>query len=269
VPRKPTLSPSKISIFLACPLKYRWTYLDERGRWYLRSKSYYSFGATLHKVLERLHGGDDSVSTLAEAIGAYEESWIDAGFASPEEMQEAFGDGKELLQRYIERNEAAPRQAKVLMVEKQLRMAFGEDFDLIGRLDRLDEHPDGTLEIIDYKSGRQEVSAEDVQSDIAMSIYQLLLRERYPDRPIRATIVALRSGMSASASLSCEDLDVLKQDLWELGKMILGANWEERTPIVRRLCPTCDFLALCQRDPEFAAELSRSVNHDSGIAQEV
>jgi hypothetical protein len=51
--------------------------------------------------------------------------------------------------------------------------------------------------------------------------------------------------------------------------MILGANWEERTPIVRRLCPTCDFLALCQRDPEFAAELAGSVNNDFGIAQEV
>lgn len=242
--------------------------MDERGRWYLRSKSYYSFGAAIHKVLERLHDGSDTdVSTLEEAMGAYEESWIDTGFSSPEEMQEAFGDGKELLQRYMERHAAAPSQAKVLMVEKQLRMAFGEDFDLIGRLDRLDEHPDGTLEIIDYKSGRQEVSAEDVHSDIAMSIYQLLLRERYPDRPIRATIVALRSGTSATASLSGEELDVLKQDLWELGRMILGANWEERTPNLRRLCRTCDFLPLCQRDREFAAELASSVNQDSGIAQ--
>jgi putative RecB family exonuclease len=253
VPRKPTLSPTKFSAFLACPLKYRWTYEDNRGRWYLRAKSYYSFGSTLHKVLQRFHDeGDIGVGTTSEVLATYEESWIQAGFSSAEEMQEAFGEGRQILERHVANSVAQPREAKVLLVEKQLRLSFQDDFDLVGRIDRVDEHPDGTLEIIDYKSGRMEVSEADIEADLAMGIYQVLLAEKYPDRPIKATIVALRSGESASWSLSTEDLEVLRQDLHELGKHMLATNWEEYHPTPKALCGHCDFLPLCRQYPEFS-----------------
>lgn len=257
VPRKPSLSPTKISTYLACPLKYRWTYTDDRGRWYLKAKSYYSFGSTLHKVLQRFHdGGDIGVSTTEEALAVYEESWIDAGFQSPEEMQEAFGEGKEILERHIERAQSASSDAKVLLVEKQLTMPFGEDFDLIGRIDRLDEHADGTLEIIDYKSGRQEVTESEVETDLAMNLYQLLAHHRFPGRSIKATIIALRSGRFASHSLSIEDREILTQDLHRLGLEILGKNWDETHPTAKVICGTCDFIPLCRQYPDFEFERS-------------
>jgi len=43
-------------------------------------------------------------------------------------------------------------------------------FKLSGRVDRIDRHADGALEIIDYKSGRHEVTAEDVRDSLAMTI---------------------------------------------------------------------------------------------------
>lgn len=196
--------------------------------------------------------------TTEQALAAYEESWIDAGFTSQEEMQEAFGEGKEILERHIEEVRSRPRDAKVLLVEKQLKMPFGDDFDLIGRIDRVDEYPDGTLEIIDYKSGRQDVSEADVESDLAMNIYQLLVHHKYPGRNVKATIVALRSGRSASHILSAEDREVLEQDLFELGRQILGKNWEETRSIPKGLCPTCDFLPLCRQDYDFAEAIALS-----------
>jgi putative RecB family exonuclease len=265
VPRKPTLSPSKISTYLACPLKYRWTYIDDRGRWYLRAKSYYSFGSTLHKVLEQFHdGGDTGVTTVEQVIAAYEESWISAGYSSAEEMQEAFGEGREILERYVGNVEAQDSPAKVLLLEKQLRMPFGDDFDLIGRIDRVDEYPDGTLEIIDYKSGRDSVRPEDIESDLAMAIYQLLVRHEFPGRPIKATIVALRTGVSASFSHSDQALDEFRFDLHELGRSILGANWEERFPQHKSLCSACDFQPLCREHQPFATELASAVDQGSG-----
>ena len=92
--RKPTLSPTKISAYLACPVLYRWTYADARGRPYLRAKSYYSFGSTLHRVLEKFHQApDDGVPTVQQMAAEYEESWIDAGFSNAAEMAEAYGEG--------------------------------------------------------------------------------------------------------------------------------------------------------------------------------
>ena len=256
MPRKPTLSPTKFATFLACPIKYRWTYVDDRGRWYLKAKSYYSFGSTLHKVLERFHdSGDAGVTTTEQALVAYEEGWIEAGYASAEEMQEAFGEGREILERYVGQLIEKPREAVTLAVEKQLRMPFGDDFDLVGRIDRIDEYPDGTLEIVDYKSGRSDVTAEDVEADLAMGIYQLLVRDKYPNRKVLATIVALRTGRFATYSLSDDQAAELKSDIWELGRLVVSANWDERRPVAKSACARCDFLELCRRDPEFEASV--------------
>lgn len=249
--RKPTLSPTKITTYLACPVKFRWTYVDDRGRWYLRAKSYYSFGITLHNVLQRFHdAGDAGVSTTEEVLQAYEESWIDAGFASAEEMAEAFGEGKAILERHVEEHAKAERRAKTLFLERQFSHDMG-DFRLIGRVDRVDEHEDGRLEIVDYKSGRTDVRPEDVSTDIAMACYQLLLRRKFPDRPVFATITALRTGASASATMSDEELDQFERDILNLGREILSEDYPELTPVFKAICPRCDFLPLCRQHPEF------------------
>lgn len=228
-----------------------WTYFDARGKMFLRAKSYYSFGSSLHNVLQRFHdAGDTGVETKEQVLAAYEENWIDAGFSSPEEMADAFGEGREILERYVEEAAARDTGAKTLFVEKQLREDLG-DFVLLGRVDRVDEYPDGRLEIVDYKSGRSGVSEDEVATDLAMSIYQLLLKRRFQDRQVSATIIALRSGESATATLDDEQLREVEMAVKELGVEILNANWEER-PIVRKsLCEHCDFLRLCRQSPGF------------------
>lgn len=250
--RKPTLSPSRITTFLACPSKYLWTYVDPRGKWYLRAKSYYSFGTTLHKVLERFHDeGDQGVTTVGDALRIYEESWIDAGFASAEEMQEAYGEGKEIVQSVV--NDAIAKReegVKTLAVEKLLKADLGP-FELIGRVDRLDERADGTIEIIDYKSGRSSVTESQVRDDLAMACYQLLTKRLFPDRQVIATIHALRVNEKASASLSLQELEVFEADIKQIGQTILSASVDDYSPRPKPLCEGCDFLALCKKDPRF------------------
>ncbi len=249
--RKPTLSPSKITTYLACPAKFGWTYMKPRGRWYMRAKSYYSFGSSLHKVLERFHDtGDTGVETTHEALAALEESWIDAGFSSADEMADAYGEGKNIIERYVEEHEVARAGVDTLFVEKMLKKDMG-DFMLVGRLDRIDEHKDGTIEVVDYKSGRGDVSVEDVATDVAMGCYQLLLREAYPDRPLKATIVCLRSGEQASYSMQGEEMAEFEFAVGELGRKILAHDYFELEPVYKRLCGECDFVTLCRTHPEF------------------
>ena len=249
--RKPTLSPSKITTYLACPTKYKWTYADDRGRWYLRSRSYFSFGTTLHKVLQRFHdSGDNGVETVEQAVAAMDESWIDAGYRSAQEMQEARGEGKSIVAAHIEHMLVAPSEAKTILVEKPMRLDLGE-FDLIGRLDRVDEWPDGTLEIIDYKSGRDGVTDEYVESDVAMACYQLMVRAAYPGRPVKASILALRSNQKGTVSMSDEEAGQFKSDIIFLGQEILQRDYEGLDPSYRALCYWCDFLPLCRQHSDW------------------
>jgi putative RecB family exonuclease len=218
----------------------------------LRAKSYYSFGNTLHRVLERFHdSGDVGVETTGQLLSAFEESWIDSGFRSAEEMSEAYSEGLAILERHVEDHQVQARESKTLFVEKQLRHDMG-DFVLLGRLDRVDEYPDGTLEIIDYKSGRQSVCERDVEEDIAMNVYQILLKKKYPDREVRARIWALRSGESATHAFTAQQLDEFEAVVLQIGRQIVLEDFHERRPVDRPLCASCDFLPLCQKDPVFS-----------------
>lgn len=259
--RKPTLSPSRFSAYLACQVLYRWTYADPRGRWHLRAKSYYSFGTTLHHVLEKFHeaGGDWKPEKLSEV---YDESWLEAGFSDAEEMAEAYGEGRQILERYVEQEAKRSVSSKTLFVERLLNLEY-DRFRLVGRLDRVDEHEDGSLEIIDYKSGRHKVSSEDVAQDIAMSCYQLLLSRQFPGRPIRATIIALRSGVQASASLSADELAHFERDIELLGdEIVTSDDLYDREPVYKEMCSECDFLPLCKRHEGFAEALAAGQNQN-------
>ncbi len=251
---KPSLSPSKITTYLACPVKYKWTYVDGRGKWFMRAKSYYSFGYSLHNVLQRFHdSGDVGVQTVEQAIAALEDNWISAGYSSPEEAQEAFAEGREVLATYIEQHEKRDITTSTLFVEKRLKMDLGS-FYLIGRVDRVDEYEDGTLEIIDYKSGRSKTDIDEIKNDIAMNCYQLLVRSMLPDKRVLSTIIALRTHERASYEPSEEELSEFAMLIKELGVEIINRDYENIKPSYKELCGGCDFLRLCLKDEEFKLE---------------
>lgn len=249
--RKPTLSPSKISTYLACPVKYKWTYLDDRGKWYLRSKSYYSFGTSLHAVLQRFHDeGDQGVTTSTQAVAALEESWISAGYDSQDEMMQALSEGKSIVEKYVDAVASQPVTAKTILVEKSLRLDLG-DFVLLGRLDRVDEGDDGTIEVVDYKSGRETVTSDEVATDLAMGCYQLLLREAYPGKKVVASIIALRSGDKATSGFSDQEAEGFRRDIEFIGGEILHRDYENLVPVRKPLCEGCDFVDLCSKHPDY------------------
>lgn len=246
MPRKPTLSPTRISLYLECALKYRYIYIDKIGRFYTRARPYYSLGSTLHQVLEGFHaeGGHASAEEMAMD---FEKRWISAGYETIEQEAEYRLAGSEMVALY--HRAAAVRSAEgisTLLTERTLRMDFGE-FTLMGRIDRVDRWPDGSLEIVDYKSGRMETSTEEIAGDLAMSIYQLLVRHQYPGSKVKATIYCLRTGSQASSELNGAQVDEFIHDLRNLGQDILQRDYESLSPERIPACETCDFLRLCKK----------------------
>ncbi len=266
MPRKKSLSPTKITTYLACPLKYRYTYVDPRGKLYLRAKSYFSFGTSLHRVLERFHdSADTGVATTEEAVAALEESWIDAGYESAEDMMDAFGEGKEILVRHIAAEQARPKEGKTLFVEKTYQFDLGP-FVLLGRIDRIDEIEPGKWRIVDYKSGRETVTEEEIRNDPAMGIYQLILKRKFPENQISAQIVALKSNDRAEVSLSDEELAQLESDILSIGGQILASDWDDVIPKWKPLCEGCDFRPLCSHNPDYMHSIPASVSDSNNLS---
>lgn len=240
--KKLMLSPTRISAFLECPLKYKFLYVDRIGKFYYRPKPGNAFGGTLHRVLRALHQPGAKAVSVEQLIENYRRAWVSAGYANRDREQEFLAAGEQILRGY---HSVRPAEGvKTLLTEKMVKWDMGE-FILAGRLDRLDQHPDGALEIIDYKSGRIAATEEDVRSDLAMSIYQLIVGRLNPESRVFGSIYCLAGGMKASAELSEEELAEVDEAAHGVASAIMGA--EEYQPHRWEGCQECDFYRLCAR----------------------
>lgn len=254
--RKPTLSPTRITTYLECAVKYRYIYLDKIGRFYLRAKPYFSFGSTLHHVLQNFHEQGATHST-EELVSELAETWIGAGYETTEQEQKHREAGEQIVQAYhTAHQERVLAQTETIATEKTISWDMG-NFRLSGRVDRIDRHADGRLEILDYKSGRWETTPEEVANDLAMCCYQLILQRLHPETSVFATIYCLRSGVQASAQLDAEQLDEFEHELRVLGNQILEQDYTDLEPVPVPACPTCDFLPRCERFWQQKARLER------------
>jgi putative RecB family exonuclease len=264
-PRKLQLSPTRIATFLACRVMYKYDYIDRIGKFYHKSRAGSSFGATLHQALQEFHEAGGTANESADDLTARAMSlWRSAGFTDAAEEAAHKELAGEVLQKYHLTVRDRADKTHVFLTEKMVKYDMG-DFVLSGRVDRIDEHvSDGALEIIDFKSGRSEITEEDVRAALAMSIYQLIVKRLYPDRRVFATITALRSGVSASAELSDEELAVWEDDLIGIGKEIIEKDWDAVRPIqLPDICPDCDFLSRCSKYWEAIERRKRK--HDEAI----
>jgi RecB family exonuclease len=251
MPRKPILSPTRLSTYLACPVKYRWTFVDPRGRVFQRAKWYYSFGTSLHRTLEELYRRDLTGVPVKEAVAeTLEENWIAAGFHSPEEAEEALAEGRGILTSFVEAEVRRQEGAQVLDVERRIQKDMGA-YILLGVVDRINRRPDGSIEVVDYKSLRSETSEEDVRNDLAMMCYQVLVRSLFDAPRYYSTIVSLRTNHSATVEILQEEVERFVEDLNALASEILHREFHEIEPRWKDLCEDCDFLSLCRKHPEF------------------
>ena len=187
--RKFTVSPTKLRTFYQCPAKYKLEYIEKLGRFYRKPRAGFSFGASLHNVLEQFHaqGGAESVTveTLTETLAA---KWQSQGYKDAQQEQTYKAEAVKILETYHARAVEVPVSEipTLLYAEKTLNAPLSPEIVLSGRVDRVDEHMDGALEIVDYKSGREVVEPEHVAGALAMSIYQALLKHHHPSRPLDA-----------------------------------------------------------------------------------
>ncbi|MBC8139463.1 MAG: PD-(D/E)XK nuclease family protein [Fibrella sp.] len=263
--RKFVISPTKLRIWYRCPAEYRLEYIDKLGRFYHRARAGFAFGHSLHRVLETFHTAGGAENVDAETLSAsLERAWVAKGY-SGEEQETAFKEEAtriltdyhtaEVMRTETARVEAAktgeplPEPPRLFLAEKALRIDLTPDIALTGRVDRVDEHPalGGALEIVDYKSGRMDVTPEDVAESVAMNTYQAVLKRRNPERRVFATIIALRSGTSASHEMGDDEREAFLADVTETGETIRTKDWENVLPVVNDHCPYCDFLPHCEK----------------------
>ncbi|MFY9588200.1 MAG: PD-(D/E)XK nuclease family protein [Actinomycetota bacterium] len=240
------LSYSSISTYELCPLQYKFRYLEGKPG---RRTPALGFGESLHEALRRFHAQPVPVAPSVDTLLAYlDEAWDTAAYRSEKEERAYHAHGREVLTAYHRDNAPAFR------VPVALEQRFQIDVDGVkvsGVIDRMDRHPDGSYEIVDYKTSRRLPPRRFVESDLQLSIYYLAAWEVWGILPSRLTLYFLLPGQPMTVARTPEDLDATRARIAEVAAGIRSGAF---APKENRLCDWCDYQASC---PLFAHRFDR------------
>lgn len=238
------LSPSRISTFLDCPLKYRYdTDKQVRAIWG-RPKPYLFLANAVHGALRDLYrGGGPSRFDWSWLRRQYARAWQDLdwqaqGFETREQAVSFFRLGETMLEGYWERHQG--ESARPILIEQTVGEVI-EGVRFFGRIDRIDQKDDGTLEIIDYKTGRQ-AEQEGVADSIQLGLYSVLVARKF--RPPR--VIVSHYYLQSQTKMSKEPDEPEERQLGHL--LSIAGSIEGAVafpPRPNRFCRNCEYSLAC------------------------
>ncbi|MBA3304714.1 MAG: ATP-dependent helicase, partial [Thermoleophilaceae bacterium] len=165
------LSASDIETYRICPLKYKFARVFRIPQ---EPTIHQRFGIALHTVLERFHQYTDG--SRGELFDLFEASWRRGGFGDSDDELQFRERALDALERYW-RSTADGNGGRPVWFERSFSFEMGPHL-LRGRVDRVDKHPDGSYELIDYKTGKARTETQ-LQEDVQLSVYQMGARESW------------------------------------------------------------------------------------------
>ena len=231
------LSFTQISLYRSCPLQYKLQYIDGLKP---KDKWYFSFGTTMHRCVEYFF----KVSTppppsLEELAQFYEQNWLSVGYESPEEEARYRDYGREILTKFWETHSADFHLP--VAVERMFHIDI-DGIKLMGFIDRVDKLESGRLSIVDYKTSKELFTADDLETDLQLTLYQLAAEQTWQLPVERLTLYHLRSNTACSCPpRDAARLEQARQIVLDVAENIA----KERFPAIEnQYCP-CDFPEHC------------------------
>ncbi|TIC86673.1 Dna2/Cas4 domain-containing protein [Nocardioides sp. GY 10127] len=250
-----SLSPSRASDFLTCPLLYRFRTVDRLPE---PSSPAQVRGTVVHKVLESLFDLPALERTPARAEALLEPSWeqLCAGDPALPDVLEADGGRdavtwlascRQYLHRWFDLED--PTRLEPAERESYVEAVLDSRLLLRGFVDRLDVAPDGRIRVVDYKTGRAPGPGFEAKALFQMKFYALVIWRARGVIPALLQLVYLGNGEIVRYEPDERDLLATERKVEAIWRAIEQAaasgDWQARPS---RLCGWCSHQSLC---PEF------------------
>ncbi|MDD4859965.1 MAG: PD-(D/E)XK nuclease family protein [Dehalococcoidales bacterium] len=231
------LSYSQISLYQSCPLSYKLQYIDGLKA---KERGYFSFGSTMHLCAEYFFRVKvPPPPTLDELMQFYEKNWLSEGYESPEEELRYKAYGKDILTKFQEIHN------QDFNIPIATERSFNIDIDgvkLRGFIDRVDKLPTGGLAIVDYKTNRDLFTAEHLENDLQLTLYQIAAEKIWQLPVEKLTLYHLRSNTACTcAPRHSARLEEARQLVVEVAGNIAAGKFPATE---NQFCP-CDFPEHC------------------------
>ena len=169
------LSASAVETYQRCGLQFK---LERDWRIAARPAAAMQFGAAVHRVLKTYF---DAIrlgrpKTDEEIVDLFR---LDlAGTRIQESYQHELYEKQGILQLqdFLSQAKSIPA-SQILHTEESFEIKIGE-VTVVGRIDRIDRRPDGTVAIVDYKTGKAK-DQEDADESLQLSLYAIAAHEKW------------------------------------------------------------------------------------------
>ena len=292
------LSPTALARYVACPLQF---YFHSVAR--LRSGDELSegvdapmFGVILHDAAQRLYARVEGVARPGEllraiaasgeveraVVGAINENYLQRADAGPETYSGELLLVRDIVVRYLERGvmawDAAHDGFAVRGLERDVTCGFPLDdgdrprrVKFAGRSDRIDSLDDGTLRVVDYKTGRDHLVFDGVErlftgkgrhrmANVLQTLLYAMMLYRSEGRDAVPALYYVRNMHRPDYSPLLEDKETglrgapyscYRERFEELLRAQLTELFDPAVPFWQcedaDTCQYCDFNAICRR----------------------
>jgi len=238
------LSYSQIQTFQICPLHYKLKYILKIPT---PQTSALTFGTTLHAVLKEFYQrqidkNPISIENVGQILNTY---WVPDGYTSRDHEQMAYQRALKVLRECLEAD--FHHDALPLAVERPFQF-YLEQLKIGGKIDRIDRIHDGTIEIIDYKTGGNIPDEEDLKKDLQLTIYALaastIREELFNKKPeqVKLTLYYIEQNKKLTTTRTKEQLEETKSFLLKKADEIAVSDFRCNGSI---LCRNCEYKMLC------------------------
>lgn len=244
-------SPSRISAYENCPLKFKFRYVDRRPA--MRATIEVFMGRRVHEALEKLYRDKqfEKTPSLEELVAFYHRQWeremddsicvVKDGY-NPENYRTM---GEKYIRQYYDSYKPFD-DGTTIALEQRVRFPLGEGYSIMGYIDRLADN-DGVYEVHDYKTSLTLPTTEDISQDRQLALYALAVRHMYDDADEVELVwhyvafdkeLRIRKSDGQLQAIQQETLQAIRK----IEEAIQQGDFEARESA---LCPYCEYQPLC------------------------
>ena len=232
------LSASAVQRYDICPLQFKlerdWRIPGDVG-------AAMQYGASMHRLLRTFYDSVRFQRPIAHdaLIDSFRADLSEAGLQDKYQHDLYEQQGVDQLREFLTLFRQSPAP-DVLQTEEWFEVKVG-DVTVVGRIDRVDRLPDGSVVITDYKTGKPQ-SQDDADESVQLSIYALAAREKWNYRADRLVFYNLRENSSVITCRSETQIQAARLKIEEVARNVAAGHFDPKPGFH---CVFCAYRTLC------------------------